>query len=117
MSAAFDAALERARHVVCGDMEGLFTCHTVDPYVDALEQAHCEEVADLERKLATIREIVVNTPLGRVHPPLSAKGAHLYNGSDYGSLVATVEDVDGAEAASQLAAAVNAVDRIRGLLA
>lgn len=117
MSAAFDAALARARSILCRRRDGLFTCHTMDPYVDALEQAHCEEVADLERKLAAIREIVANTPLDRVRPPLWARHGCVFNGPDYGDLLATIEDVDGAGAASQLAAAVNAVDRIRGLLA
>jgi hypothetical protein len=114
VSAAFDAALERARHIVCGDMEGPFTCHTVDLYVDALEQAHCEEVAALQARLDAVAAAIAGIPPRA--GVFRAEGARIYNGDDYGSLVCTVEDTN-PDVTRMVVDSVNAVARIREILA
>lgn len=122
MSAAFDAAVARARNVVCGDREGTFTCHTVDPYVDAMVAAHdrevqalSEEVAQLRALLRGLRRIVRSVPTESLHAPWVANGRHVYPKAvpaDYGDLVATFEDNDGMSA-GETVCVVNAFLELR----
>ena len=122
MSAAFDAAVARARNVVCGDREGTFTCHTVDPYVDARVAAHdrevqalSEEVAQLRALLRGLRRIVRSVPTESLHAPWVANGRHVYPKAvpaDYGDLVATFEDNDGMSA-GETVCVVNAFLELR----
>lgn len=102
---AFDEAVARARGVLCGDMEGTFTCHTVDPYVDAMVAAHDREVVSLRTEvehlravLRGLRKIVRAVPCESLNTPWVARGRCIYPSSqlaDYGDLIATFEDVDG----------------------
>lgn len=122
MSAAFDAAVARARNVVCGDREGTFTCHTVDPYVDAMVAAHdrevqalSEEVARLRALLRGLKRIARSVPTESLHAPWVANGRHVYPKAvpaDYGDLVATFEDVDGMSA-GEAVCTVNAFLELR----
>ena len=123
MSAAFDAAVARARNVVCGDREGTFTCHTVDPYVQAMEEAHRrevlalrEEAAHLRATLRGLRKIVRGVPVESLDTtPWVAQGTLVYpkrEGVDYGDLVATFEDIDGV-VATEAVCAVNAFMEVK----
>ena len=113
----FDEALNRAHSVICGDMEGLFTCHTVDPYVDALEKAHREEIARLQAVLDKVRELAsVDTP--KIRTPWYARGRHIFDDTeDAGALELEFEDVDADETAKQTAEIVNRFADIRKLMA
>ena len=114
MSMAYDAAVARARSVLCGDREGTFTCHTVDPYVDAIDRAHCEEVAALQAKLDAVAAAISGIPPRA--GVFRAEGSQIYNGDDYGSLVCTIEDTNPA-VTRMVADSVNAVAAIREILA
>lgn len=113
----FEQAVAQARNVTCGDREGTFTCHTVDPYVDAMAAAHDrevqalkEEVAQLRALLRGLKRIVRSVPTESLHAPWVANGRHVYPKAvpaDYGDLVATFEDVDGMSA-GEAVCAVNA---------
>ena len=105
---AFDEAADRARHVTCGDREGLFTCHTVDPYVDDMVRAHAEEMAAMQAQVRSLRallsglhKIIHGVPYGCLHAPWIAYGTCVYPDSksaDAGDLIATFEDADGVTA-------------------
>ena len=112
----FDEALLRARSIICGDMEGLFTCHTVDPYVDALEKAHREEIAKLQAVLDRVREMVsVDTP--KIRTPWYARGRHIFDDAeDAGSIELTFEDVNATDTARQTAEIVNRFADARTLM-
>ena len=69
-----------------------------------------EQLLEKVRRLASV-------PFPEMQGRLYAQGGHLYNGDDYGSLIATMEDVDGSQVADGMAAAVNALLDIRDLLA
>jgi len=122
MSAAFDVAVARARNVVCGDREGTFTCHTVDPYVDAMVAEHdrevqalSTEVSQLRALLRGLRRIVHSVPTESLHAPWVANGRHVYPKAvpaDYGDLVATFEDNDGMSA-GEAVCTVNAFLELR----
>jgi len=114
MSAAFDAAVARARNVVCGDREGTFTCHTVDPYVAAIDRAHCEEVAALKARLDAVAAAIAGIPPRA--GVFRSEGPQIYNGDDYGSLVCTIEDTNPA-VTRMVVDSVNAVAAIREILA
>ena len=101
----FAEAAAEAHNVLCGDMEGTFTCHTVDPYVQAMEEAYKREVQDLRMEanglralLRGLRKIVRGAPVESLGTPWVARGRCIYPSSrpaDYGDLVATFEDADG----------------------
>lgn len=114
MSTAYDAAVAQAQNILCGDREGTFTCHTVDPYVDAIDRAHREEVAALQAKLDAVAAAIAGIPSRA--GVFRAEGSQIYNGDDYGSLVCTVEDTNPA-VTRMVADSVNAVAHIREILA
>jgi hypothetical protein len=101
----FAEAAEDAHNVLCGDREGTFTCHTVDPYVQAMEEAHKREVQDMREEAAQLRatlrglrKIVRGVPVESLSTPWVTQGAHVYpkkEGADCGDIIATFEDVDG----------------------
>lgn len=104
----FSKAVENARNVICSDREGLFCCHTVDPYVDAMVRAHTEEMADMQAEVRRLRallsglhKIIRGVPYGCLHAPWIAYGTCVYldrKDADGGDLVATFEDADGVTA-------------------
>lgn len=53
---SFAEAVRRARNILCADREGCFTCHTVDPYIDALEAAHRDELGAKYQGVVDARE-------------------------------------------------------------
>jgi len=118
----FDAAAEKARHVMCGDREGIFTCHTVDPYVDAMAAAHArevqalkEEVAQLKALLRGLRKIARGVPTTSLNTPWISRGRLVFPDSkhaDAGDIIATFEDVDGVSACETVCA-VNAFIELR----
>ena len=119
---SFSEAAERARHVMYVDKKGLFTCHTADPYVDAMAAAHDrevrapkEEVAQPRALLRGLKRIARSVPTESLHAPWVANGRHVYPKAvpaDYGDLVATFEDVDGMSA-GETVCAVNAFIELR----
>jgi len=119
----FAEAAAEAHNVLCGDMEGTFTCHTVDPYVQAMEEAHRREVQDLREEAAHLRallrglrKIVRGVPVESLDTtPWVTQGPLVYpkrEGVDYGDLVATFEDIDGV-VATEAVCAVNAFMEVR----
>lgn len=119
----FAEAVEMAHNVLCGDMDGTFTCHTVDPYVQDMEEAHKREVQALRAEAARLRatlhglgKIVRGVPVESLDTtPWVTQGALVYpkrEGVDYGDLVATFEDIDGA-VATEAVCAVNAFMEVK----
>ena len=118
----FEQAVARARNVTCGDREGLFTCHTVDPYVDAMVAAHGREVNDLKAEIAQLkallhglRKIAHGAPTESLHTPWISRGRLVFPDSEHadaGDIIATFEDVDGVSTCEAVCA-VNAFVELR----
>lgn len=76
-----------------------------------------EPADDKTRQLLEKVAKLAGTDTSLLHTPLTPCGSCVYGGADYGDLLATVEDVEGAPVALQIAGAVNALVEIRELLA
>ena len=117
----FDEAVYAARNVMCGDMEGVFTCHTVDPYVDAMARAHEREVGDLRNEVSTLRKLLLGlkriahgVPADSPRTPWVANGSMVFPKTpyaDHGDIIATF--YEDAFSAADAAAVVNAFIEIR----
>ena len=122
MKGEFSKAVENARSVICSDREGLFCCHTVDPYVDAMVRAHTEEMADMKAEVSRLhallrglRKIIHGVPYESLHAPWIAYGTCAYldrKDADGGDLVANFEDSDGVTA-TETVCVVNAFNELR----
>ena len=119
---SFSEAAKRARNAIYVDKKGLFTCHTADPYVDAMAAAHDREVNDLKAEIAQLkallrglRKIAHGAPTESLNTPWISRGRLVFPDSEHadaGDIIATFEDVDGVSACETVCA-VNAFIELR----